>query len=71
MPMNVFVKLAEIKNIKSHTNTNISYIKYFIYQSCYQITKNFYGNPKLMTLSLINLAYRYKPIVTTRLHKIL
>jgi len=38
---------------------------------CYRVTKNIYGNSKSLTLSLINLAYRYKPIETTRLQQIL
>jgi len=29
-----------------------------------QVTKKIYGNPKSLNLSLINLAYRYKPIDT-------
>jgi len=61
---------AEIKNIKLHTNNNISNIKQYIYQRCYQVTKNIYGNPKSLNLILINLAYRYKPIETTRLQQI-
>jgi len=59
--------LAEIKNIKLNTNKNISNIKQYIYQRCYQVTKNIYGNPK--SLNLNNLAYRYKPIETTRLQQ--
>jgi len=47
--------LAEIKNINLHTNNNI---KQYIYQRCYQVTKNIYGNPKSLNLSLNNLAYR-------------
>jgi len=35
--------LAEIKNIKLHTNNNI---KQYIYQSYYQVTNNTYGNAK-------------------------
>jgi len=62
--------LAEIKNIKLHTNKNTSNIKQYIYQRCYQVTKNMYGNPKSLNLSLINLAYRYKLIETTRLQQI-
>jgi len=38
--------LAEIKNIKLHTNNNISNIEQYIYQKCYQVTMNIYGNPK-------------------------
>jgi len=33
--------LAEIKNIKLHTNENI---KQYICQRCYQVTTNIYGN---------------------------
>jgi len=56
--------LTEIKNIKLRTNNNI---KQYIHQRCYQVAKNIYGNPKSLNYSLINLAYRYKPIETTRL----
>jgi len=59
--------LTEIKNIKLNTNNNV---KQYIYQRCYQITKNIYGNPKSLNLSLINLAYRYKSIEKTRLQQI-
>jgi len=59
--------LAEIKNIKLQTNNNL---KQYIYQRCYHVTKNIYGNPKSLKLSLINLAYSYKPIETTRLPQI-
>jgi len=59
--------LAEIKNIKLHENNNI---KQHIHQRCYQVTKNIYGNPNSLNLSLINLAYRYKTIGTTRLQQI-
>jgi len=45
-------------------------MKQFIYQECYQVKKNIYGNPKWLHLSLINLAYSYKPIETTRLQHI-
>jgi len=34
--------LAQIKNIKLHTNNNI---KQYIHQRCYQVTKNIYGDP--------------------------
>jgi len=52
--------LAETKNIKLHKNNRaISKIKQYIYQRCYQVTKNIYGNSKSLNLSLINLAYRY------------
>jgi len=50
-----------------HTNSNI---KQYIYQRCYQVTKNIYGNPKSFNLSVINLVYRYLPIETTRLQQI-
>jgi len=36
--------LAEIKNIKLHTNNNIK--QYINQLRCYQVTKNIYGNPK-------------------------
>jgi len=32
--------LADIKNIKLNKNNNISNIKQYIYQRCYQVTKN-------------------------------
>jgi len=41
--------LAEIKNIKLHTNNNISNMTQYIYQ----VTKNIYGNPKSLNFSLI------------------
>jgi len=44
--------LAENKDIKL-LNNNISDIKKYIYQRCYQVTKNNYGNPKSLNLSLI------------------
>jgi len=47
--------LVEIKNIKVHTNNNI---KQYIYHRCFQVTKNIFGNPKSLDLSLINLVYR-------------
>jgi len=59
--------LAEIKNIKLHTNNNI---KQYIYQRYYEVTLSISGNPKSLNLSLINLVYRYKPIETTRLQQI-
>jgi len=40
--------LAEIKNIKLNTNNNI---KQYIHQRCYQVTNNFYGNPKSLNSS--------------------
>jgi len=57
--------LAEIKNIKLNSNNNI---KQYIYHRCYQVKKNI--NPKSLNISFINLAYRYKPIETTRLQHI-
>jgi len=51
--------MAEIKNVKLHTNDNK---KQYIHQRCYQVIKNIFGNPKSLNLSLINLAYCYKPI---------
>jgi len=45
--------MAEIKNIKLHTNNNI---KQYIYLMCYKFTKNIFDNPKSLNLSLINLA---------------
>jgi len=47
--------LAENKNIKLNTNNNISNIKQYIYQRCYQNTKNIYGYPKSLNLNLIYL----------------
>jgi len=41
--------LAEIKNVKLHTNNNVK-----LYT---MLQKNIYGNPKSLNLSLINLAY--------------
>jgi len=35
-----------------------------------KLQKTFYGNPKSLHLSLSKLAYRYKPIETTRLQQI-
>jgi len=61
--------MAEFKNIKLHTNNNTSNTKKYIYQRRYQVTKKIYGNPKSLNLSSINLAYRYKPIETTRLQR--
>jgi len=40
--------LAEIKNIKLHTNNNI---KQYIHQRCYQVTNNIYGNPESLNSS--------------------
>jgi len=60
--------LAEIKIIKlNKKNNNISNIKQHIYQRCFQITRNIYGNPKSLVLNLFNLAYRYKPTETISL----
>jgi len=67
--------LAANKNIKLglHTSNSNMYYKtvYLAYQRCYHVIKTTYGNPKSLNLSLINLAYRYKPIKKQNFSKFL